>query len=87
MALQALARYGAATYSPEGVSTVVVTSTGGSRQEFQVDQHNRLLYQESPLGEVPGDYKIRAEGKSCVFLQVRHMPCVMPLICITLIVL
>ncbi|XP_046891299.1 alpha-2-macroglobulin-like isoform X2 [Hypomesus transpacificus] len=70
VALQALARYGAATYSPEGTSTVVVTSTGGSRQEFQVDQHNRLLYQESPLGEVPGDYKIRAEGKSCVFLQM-----------------
>ncbi|XP_062310598.1 alpha-2-macroglobulin-like protein 1 [Osmerus eperlanus] len=69
VALQALAKYGAATYSPGGATTVVVTS-GGWRQDFRVDQQNRLLYQEQPLEQVPGEYLIRAEGESCVFVQI-----------------
>ncbi|XP_067087782.1 alpha-2-macroglobulin-like protein 1 [Osmerus mordax] len=69
VALQALAKYGAATYSPGGATTVVVTS-GGWRQDFRVDQQNRLLYQEQPLEQVPGEYQIRAEGESCVFVQI-----------------
>lgn len=72
VALQALARYGAATYSPEGSTTVTVTSLGGLNKEFTVEQSNRLLYQEEPLGEVPGEYTIRAEGRSCVLAQVRR---------------
>uniref|UniRef100_A0A667YWP9 Alpha-2-macroglobulin-like protein 1 n=1 Tax=Myripristis murdjan TaxID=586833 RepID=A0A667YWP9_9TELE len=75
VALQALAKYGAATYSPEGASTVTVTSLGGQKKEFTVDQDNRLLYQEEKLTEVPGEYKIRAEGRSCVLAQVRRPPC------------
>ncbi|XP_036391806.1 alpha-2-macroglobulin isoform X2 [Megalops cyprinoides] len=70
VALQALALYGAATYSPEGASTVTVTSDGGYKQEFSVDQHNRLLYQEEQLKEVSGDYSIQAQGQSCVFVQI-----------------
>uniref|UniRef100_A0A667YGG1 Alpha-2-macroglobulin-like protein 1 n=1 Tax=Myripristis murdjan TaxID=586833 RepID=A0A667YGG1_9TELE len=70
VALQALAKYGAATYSPEGASTVTVTSLGGQKKEFTVDQDNRLLYQEEKLTEVPGEYKIRAEGRSCVLAQI-----------------
>lgn len=73
MALQALAKYAAATYSPGGATTVVVTS-GDWRQNFRVDQQNRLLYQEQPLKQVPGVYRIRAEGESCVFVQVRLYP-------------
>lgn len=75
VALQALAKYGAATYSPEGSSTVTVTSLGGLKKEFTVDQDNRLLYQEEKLTEVPGEYKIRAEGQSCVLAQVCRPPC------------
>uniref|UniRef100_A0A673Z6X6 Alpha-2-macroglobulin-like n=1 Tax=Salmo trutta TaxID=8032 RepID=A0A673Z6X6_SALTR len=71
VALQALAKYGAATFSPEGASTVSVSSAGGLKMEFTVNQNNRLLYQEKQLGEVPGDYNIKAQGKSCVFVQVR----------------
>uniref|UniRef100_A0A4W5RIV9 Alpha-2-macroglobulin-like 1 n=1 Tax=Hucho hucho TaxID=62062 RepID=A0A4W5RIV9_9TELE len=71
VALQALAKYGAATFSPEGASAVSVSSAGGLNMEFTVNQNNRLLYQEEQLKEVPGDYSIKAQGTSCVFVQVR----------------
>ncbi|XP_071214469.1 alpha-2-macroglobulin-like isoform X1 [Salvelinus alpinus] len=70
VALQALAKYGAATFSPEGASAVSVSSAGGLNMEFTVNQNNRLLYQEEQLKEVPGDYNIKAQGKSCVFVQI-----------------
>ncbi|XP_039985815.1 alpha-2-macroglobulin-like protein 1 isoform X2 [Xiphias gladius] len=70
VALQALAKYGAATYSAEGSTTVTVTSLGGLNKEFTVDQSNRLLYQEEKLSEVPGEYTIRAQGQSCVLAQI-----------------
>ncbi|MEQ2158528.1 hypothetical protein GOODEAATRI_013274 [Goodea atripinnis] len=70
VALQALAKYAAATYSPQGTTTVTVTSLGGLRKEFTVTQSNRLLYQEEKLREVSGEYTIRARGQSCVLAQV-----------------
>uniref|UniRef100_A0A3Q3DFW4 Alpha-2-macroglobulin domain-containing protein n=1 Tax=Hippocampus comes TaxID=109280 RepID=A0A3Q3DFW4_HIPCM len=71
VALQALAKYAAATYSVGGRTVVTVTSLGGLEKEFIVDQSNRLLYQEEELSEVPGEYTVRAEGQSCVLAQVR----------------
>ncbi|CAB1347770.1 unnamed protein product [Coregonus sp. 'balchen'] len=70
VALQALAKYATATFSPEGASSVSVSSAGGLKMEFTVNQNNRLLYQEEQLKEVPGDYNIKAQGKSCVFVQI-----------------
>uniref|UniRef100_A0AAZ3R0U7 Alpha-2-macroglobulin-like protein 1 n=1 Tax=Oncorhynchus tshawytscha TaxID=74940 RepID=A0AAZ3R0U7_ONCTS len=70
VALQALAKYGAATFRPEGASIVSVSSAGGLKMKFTVNQNNRLLYQEEQLREVPGDYNIKAQGKSCVFVQI-----------------
>ncbi|XP_075996556.1 alpha-2-macroglobulin-P isoform X2 [Genypterus blacodes] len=70
VALQALAKYGAATYSPTGSTTVSVSSLGGLKKEFMVNQSNRLLYQEEQLTEVPGEYRVRAEGQSCVLAQI-----------------
>lgn len=70
VALQALAKYGAAAYSPGGRTTVTVTSLGGLNKEFTVDERNRLLYQEERLSEVPEEYTIQAEGESCVMAQV-----------------
>ncbi|KAL7827147.1 hypothetical protein SRHO_G00328650 [Serrasalmus rhombeus] len=68
VALQALAKYSAATYLLTG--TVVVTVTGPSPPKiFTVNQSNRLLLQESSLQVVPGDYTVKAEGKGCVFAQ------------------
>uniref|UniRef100_A0A3B4B2V5 Alpha-macroglobulin receptor-binding domain-containing protein n=1 Tax=Periophthalmus magnuspinnatus TaxID=409849 RepID=A0A3B4B2V5_9GOBI len=66
VALQALAKYGAATYSEQGSTAVRVTSLGGLSTDFTVDQSNRLLYQEENLPEVPGEYTVRAEGQGCV---------------------
>ncbi|XP_077396695.1 alpha-2-macroglobulin-like protein 1 isoform X2 [Festucalex cinctus] len=70
VALQALAKYGAATYSVGGKTTVTVTSLGGQNKEFIVDQSNRLLYQEEKLSDAPGEYTIKAEGQSCVLAQI-----------------
>ncbi|XP_072249229.1 alpha-2-macroglobulin-like protein 1 isoform X2 [Leuresthes tenuis] len=70
VALQALAKYGAATFSPEGSTTVLVTSLGNLNIEFKVNQDNRLLYQEEKLSEIPGEYTIKAQGQSCVLAQI-----------------
>ncbi|XP_048838019.1 alpha-2-macroglobulin isoform X2 [Brienomyrus brachyistius] len=77
VALQALSLYSATTFSPEGESTVVVSSAGGYKREFVVNQHNRLLYQEDRLTEVPGEYSIKATGRGCTFVQIAlhyHIP-------------
>uniref|UniRef100_A0A8C6L8V8 Alpha-2-macroglobulin-like 1 n=1 Tax=Nothobranchius furzeri TaxID=105023 RepID=A0A8C6L8V8_NOTFU len=74
VALEALAKYAAATYSPQSTTTVTVTSSGGLNKVFVVNQDNRLLYQEEQLSEVPGDYNITAKGQSCVLTQVRSAP-------------
>uniref|UniRef100_A0A1A7Y2Z2 Alpha-2-macroglobulin-like 1 n=1 Tax=Iconisemion striatum TaxID=60296 RepID=A0A1A7Y2Z2_9TELE len=70
VALQALAKYAAATYSPQSTTTVTVTSLGGLNKVFVVNQDNRLLYQEEQLSEVPGEYTITAKGQSCVLAQI-----------------
>ncbi|XP_048015827.1 alpha-2-macroglobulin-like protein 1 [Megalobrama amblycephala] len=69
VALQALAKYSAATYNPEGSITVSVTSPSGQKNQFTVNRNNRLLYQEKQLEPSTGTYKLRAEGKGCVFVQ------------------
>ncbi|XP_073673368.1 alpha-2-macroglobulin-like protein 1 [Garra rufa] len=69
VALQALAKYSAATYNPEGSINITVTSPSGQRNQFTVNRNNRLLYQEKQLQEATGTYKLRAEGKGCVFVQ------------------
>ncbi|MCJ8735439.1 hypothetical protein PDJAM_G00246920 [Pangasius djambal] len=69
VALQALAKYSLATYSPAGDVTVTITSPSGMITTFTITQSNRLLYQESQLQEVTGDYNIKAEGKGCVYVQ------------------
>uniref|UniRef100_A0A3B3ILA2 Alpha-macroglobulin receptor-binding domain-containing protein n=1 Tax=Oryzias latipes TaxID=8090 RepID=A0A3B3ILA2_ORYLA len=71
VALQALAKYATATFSPEGSTTVTVTSVGGLNKRFTVNKDNRLLYQEEKLTQIPGEYTIKAEGQSCVLAQVQ----------------
>uniref|UniRef100_A0A9J7XEH4 Uncharacterized protein n=2 Tax=Cyprinus carpio TaxID=7962 RepID=A0A9J7XEH4_CYPCA len=74
VALQALAKYSAATYNAEGFISITVTSPSGQRNQFTVNQDNRLLYQEKQLQEATGTYELRAEGKGCVFVQVCALP-------------
>ncbi len=77
VALQALAKYSAAIYNPEGSITVTVTSPSGQRNQFTVNRNNRLLYQEKQLQEAMGTYKLRAKGRGCVFVQVCALPLLM----------
>ncbi|XP_058246392.1 alpha-2-macroglobulin-like protein 1 [Hemibagrus wyckioides] len=69
VALQALAKYSLATYSPAGVVTITIISPSQLIKTFTINQSNRLLYQESQLPEVPGVYSIKAEGRGCVYVQ------------------
>ncbi|EMP39670.1 Alpha-2-macroglobulin [Chelonia mydas] len=70
VALQALSRYGASTYTKSGgASTVTLQSTGNFQAQFQVDHTNRLLLQRMALPEVPGDYSMGVTGEGCVYVQ------------------
>uniref|UniRef100_A0A8B9L5C7 Alpha-macroglobulin-like TED domain-containing protein n=1 Tax=Astyanax mexicanus TaxID=7994 RepID=A0A8B9L5C7_ASTMX len=73
VALQALAKYSAVTYSPAGTTVVTVTGpSGNTLTTFTVNQSNRLLVQESSLQQTSGNYSIRAEGNGCVLVQVSY---------------
>lgn len=76
VALQALAKYAALTYSTKGVAEVRVRSQRGFGRKFQVSYQNRLSVQEAALTEVPGKFSVQAQGSCCVFTQVgSHRPC------------
>ncbi|XP_065278920.1 alpha-2-macroglobulin-like protein 1 [Emys orbicularis] len=70
VALQALAKYVALTYSASGAVSVTVSSQAGARQQFHVENANRLVLQRAALQEIPGQYTVRASGKGCVFVQL-----------------
>lgn len=69
MALQALSLYATKVFSSDGSSTVTVQSAGDSHH-FDVNQDNKLLYQEKQLANVPGKYSIEVKGSACVSVQV-----------------
>lgn len=70
IALQALAKYGAAAYANgEKYVTVRVKSSGSFSEQFQVNKANRLLLQEVKLPKVPGEYSTVVSGIGCVYLQ------------------
>ncbi|XP_065433531.1 alpha-2-macroglobulin-like protein 1 [Chrysemys picta bellii] len=70
VALQALAKYAALTYSTSGAVSVTVSSQAEARQQFHVENANRLVLQRAALQEIPGQYTVRASGKGCVFVQL-----------------
>nr|XP_006134884.1 alpha-2-macroglobulin-like protein 1 [Pelodiscus sinensis] len=70
VALQALARYAALTYSASGTVSVTVSSPAGARQQFHVENANRLELQRAALQEIPGQYTVQASGSGCVFVQL-----------------
>ncbi|XP_033028841.1 alpha-2-macroglobulin-like protein 1 [Lacerta agilis] len=69
VALQALPKYAALTYRETGDVKVLVKSSGGFQHEFHVDKKNRLLLQQAPLAEVPGQYKVEVSGDGCAYVQ------------------
>ncbi|GAB1291337.1 Pregnancy zone protein [Apodemus speciosus] len=70
VALQALSKYGAATFtkSQEEVS-VTIQSSGTFSQTLHVNNANRLLLQEVGLPDLPGNYVTKRSGSRCVYLQ------------------
>ncbi|XP_053543558.1 alpha-2-macroglobulin isoform X2 [Ictalurus punctatus] len=69
VALQALALYSTKVFSSDGSSTVTVKSDNGHSHNFDVNQNNKLLYQERSLQDVPGKYSIEVKGDTCVSVQ------------------
>uniref|UniRef100_A0A3P9BYT9 Alpha-2-macroglobulin n=1 Tax=Maylandia zebra TaxID=106582 RepID=A0A3P9BYT9_9CICH len=64
VALQALALYSTLVFSAEGWSTVTVQAPS-SQLTFDVNQGNKLLYQEEALQDVSGKYRLEVKG-TCV---------------------
>ncbi|XP_074016832.1 alpha-2-macroglobulin-like protein 1 [Numenius arquata] len=69
VALQALAKYAARTFSTSGQALVRVKSQRGFEKSFQVTRQKRLLVQQAALTEVPGQLLVQVHGSSCVFAQ------------------
>ncbi|XP_012587791.1 PREDICTED: alpha-2-macroglobulin-like [Condylura cristata] len=70
IALQALSKYAAITFTKrKEAATVTVKSSGTFSKEFQVDDTNQLLLQEVGLPEIPGEYHTTVSGSGCVYLQ------------------
>ncbi|XP_053177290.1 alpha-2-macroglobulin-like isoform X3 [Scomber japonicus] len=69
VALQALALYSTLVFSPEGSSTVTVQSPSG-QMTFDVNNRNKLLYQEKTLQDVTGKYSLEVKGTACAAMQI-----------------
>ncbi|XP_072548194.1 alpha-2-macroglobulin-like [Salminus brasiliensis] len=70
VALQALALYSTKVYSSDGSSTVTVQSADKDTHSFDLNQNNKLLYQEKSLQHVPGKYSVSVEGSTCASVQM-----------------
>ncbi|XP_075938108.1 alpha-2-macroglobulin-like [Anarhichas minor] len=71
VALQALALYSTLVFSPGGSSTVTVQSPS-EQLTFDVNQNNKLLYQEKLLQDVTGMFILEVQGSACAVMQISH---------------
>lgn len=70
VALQALSKYGAATFTKSKKEVLVtVKSSGTFSHTFRVNDGNRLLLQKVQLPDLPGNYVTKGSGSGCVYLQ------------------
>ncbi|XP_006875548.1 PREDICTED: alpha-2-macroglobulin-like [Chrysochloris asiatica] len=70
VALHALSKYGAATFSrTDKAAQVTIQGSQTFSNTFQVDNNNRLLLQQVSLPEVPGEYSTKVTGDRCVYVQ------------------
>ncbi|XP_063250395.1 alpha-2-macroglobulin-like protein 1 [Prinia subflava] len=69
VALQALAKYAARTFSTAGQAMVRVRAQRALGKAFQVGRQQRLLVQRAALLEIPGQLLLQAHGSSCIFAQ------------------
>uniref|UniRef100_A0A8C4PQJ0 Alpha-2-macroglobulin n=1 Tax=Equus asinus asinus TaxID=83772 RepID=A0A8C4PQJ0_EQUAS len=78
VALHALSKYGAATFTRTGMSAEVTIESSKFSKKFQVDNKNRLLLQQISLPKVPEEYSMRVTGKGCVYLQTSFKYNILP---------
>ncbi|NWV23095.1 A2ML1 protein, partial [Origma solitaria] len=69
VALQALAKYAARTYSTSRQVVVRVRSQRAFGKAFQVSHQNRLQVQQAALVEIPGQFLLQAHGSGCILAQ------------------
>ncbi|XP_026644001.1 alpha-2-macroglobulin isoform X2 [Microtus ochrogaster] len=70
VALHALSKYGAATFTrAKKNAQVAISSSKLFSTKFQVNNDNQLLLQTVKLPTVPGDYTATVKGEGCVYLQ------------------
>uniref|UniRef100_A0A8C6RXJ9 Alpha-2-macroglobulin n=1 Tax=Nannospalax galili TaxID=1026970 RepID=A0A8C6RXJ9_NANGA len=70
VALHALSRYEAATFAGHHKpSSLTIQSSGTFSRNFQVENSNRLLLQQVPLPDIPGEYDINLSGEGCAYFQ------------------
>ncbi|KAL0973003.1 hypothetical protein UPYG_G00197580 [Umbra pygmaea] len=70
VALQALSLYSTKVFSKEGASTVTVQTPSGGQHLFDVNQNNKLLYQERALQDTKGKYTVEVKGSACASVQL-----------------
>uniref|UniRef100_A0A8I3W0V8 Alpha-2-macroglobulin n=1 Tax=Callithrix jacchus TaxID=9483 RepID=A0A8I3W0V8_CALJA len=80
VALHALSKYGAATFTKSGkaAQVTVIQSSGTFSKNFQVDNDNRLLLQQVSLPQLPGEYSTKVTGEGCVYLQTSLKYSILP---------
>ncbi|XP_052030728.1 alpha-2-macroglobulin-P [Apodemus sylvaticus] len=78
VALHALSRYGAATFTRAKKAAQVTISSGSFSTKFQMNNDNQLLLQRVTLPTVPGDYTAKVTGEGCVYLQTSLKYSVLP---------
>lgn len=79
VALHALSKYGAATFTrAKKAAHVTIQSSGAFSTKFQVNNGNQLLLQRVTLPTVPGDYTAKVTGEGCVYLQTSLKYSVLP---------
>ncbi|EDK99667.1 mCG132226, isoform CRA_b, partial [Mus musculus] len=79
VALHALSKYGAATFTrAKKAAHVTIQSSGAFYTKFQVNNDNQLLLQRVTLPTVPGDYTAKVAGEGCVYLQTSLKYSVLP---------
>ncbi|CAB1348791.1 unnamed protein product [Coregonus sp. 'balchen'] len=70
VALQALALYSTRVFSREGTNTVTVQSPSGGQHLFDVNQNNKLLYQERAMQDTEWKYSVEMKGSACTCASV-----------------
>ncbi|XP_060902031.1 alpha-2-macroglobulin-like isoform X1 [Labrus mixtus] len=69
VALQALSLYSTKVFNPEGSSTVTVQAPS-DQLTFDINPHNKLLYQEEALKDMTGKYSLEVKGTACASMQI-----------------